>query len=149
MLDRHRYPPSNPPGSLDAHATRDLTLLTRHYATTINGPSAQNDSDQFKREFCHVMLHCHQESGSIIPRLRCASKNCLGDSHDQCACRKRVQHPKCNQNWWPKSIQRGACYKSNDAEQSWKKCDRFWCWCRQWSFFFFFFCHENAQKIGR
>lgn len=49
VLDRQKYPPSNPPGLLDAYTTRDPTLLTRYYATTINGPRAQNDFDQFKR----------------------------------------------------------------------------------------------------
>ena len=43
VLDRQRYPPSNLPGRLDAYAARELTVLTHHYATTINGQRAQND----------------------------------------------------------------------------------------------------------
>ncbi|XP_076452735.1 uncharacterized protein C17orf113-like [Babylonia areolata] len=50
IFDRQRYPPSNPiPGPLDHYATRELTVLTRHYATVLNGPRAQTDFNQFKR----------------------------------------------------------------------------------------------------
>ena len=50
IFDRQRYPPSNPiPGPLDHYATRELTVLTRHYATVLNGPRVQTDFNQFKR----------------------------------------------------------------------------------------------------
>ena len=147
VLDRQRYPPSNPPGPLDTYATRDLADIA--YSSQRNNHqwtdsakwlwSVQTCSEWLRQWWvlsCQfVMLHCHQETGSTIPGLCYASKNCLGDPHDQCACRKRVQHPEHNQNRWPKSTQRGACYKINDAEHSWKRCDRFWRWCCQQSFF--------------
>ena len=49
VFDRQRYPPADPAGPLDAYAVTDLTLLSRHFATIINGPRAQADFNLFKR----------------------------------------------------------------------------------------------------
>ena len=89
-------------------------------------------TDQFKRtlsgygddeRFVMSCPHCHQESGSAIPGLRYASKDCLGDPRDQLTSRKRVQPLECDQNGQPKSTKRGSCIKINDAEHSGKKCN--------------------------